>query len=348
MAFNPLNLERVAGGVRHVWIYRSTEGIGTVAASGYFNDAAAMLDQFDLIQVTSATGGTPRFDVLSVSSASRAATVTTIFSTPSTTWVNKPAHADGLEMYVSDVGVGGSRWRSDGTKWRCNHGVCLFSSAIPFVIAPTGTMGDNGALTLGTALNRIIPNAYVYLPANAISAGSAAGFYYAVFSSTTAAIVYNNVWSGAAGQPAIPTSPTPFVTTGPGAYTGSTSTLTVAIGSMPGRVMGADGAIEFTAEVSYPNNANSKTVTVKFGGTNAYSLAQTTTTGDRLTGTIQNQGREDRQLFGCTNRDGPGTGTIAYGNVDSTGTVSITATCAMAVATDYLVFEGWRVMLYPN
>ena len=72
----------------------------------------------------------------------------------------------------------------------------LGQSHIPFVLLSSGTMGNNGAISLlSGAVATAYPNAYVYLPALAIAAtgpGSAAGWYYAVFSSTTALTVYNN------------------------------------------------------------------------------------------------------------------------------------------------------------
>ena len=51
--------------------------MSTIAGSGYFNDVTNDLKQFDLIIAVGATGGTATVDVLIVSSASGAATVTT-------------------------------------------------------------------------------------------------------------------------------------------------------------------------------------------------------------------------------------------------------------------------------
>src|SRR5579859_1785192 len=98
------------------------------------------------------------------------------------------------------------------------------ANGIPFIVANTGTMGNNGALTLGTALPSTYANAYVYLPANAISAGSAAGWYFCQFSSTTVGTVFNNTYSS--GTPQIPAALVSFATTGPGAYTGVTTQIT--------------------------------------------------------------------------------------------------------------------------
>jgi hypothetical protein len=123
----------------------------------------------------------------------------------------------------------------------------LFSTGIPFIIVSSGTMGNNGALTIVGAVSSIYPNAYVYLPVNAISSGSAAGYYFARFSSTTVATVYNNVYTPGSGVPTIPASPTAFVTTGPGVYTQVASPANPFSISVPANALTLNGKIEIDA-----------------------------------------------------------------------------------------------------
>jgi len=77
MALDLTALDRVAGATRGLFMYRTADTIATVNTSGYFNNATAMLRQFDVILVTSDTGGTAKIDVLTVTSATDATTVTT-------------------------------------------------------------------------------------------------------------------------------------------------------------------------------------------------------------------------------------------------------------------------------
>ena len=78
MALDATNLKKIAGsGDSNLFKYQSTDAIGTIVASGYFNSATNDLKQFDTIIVTGATGGTATVDVITVSSATGAATVTT-------------------------------------------------------------------------------------------------------------------------------------------------------------------------------------------------------------------------------------------------------------------------------
>ena len=78
MAYSASNLRKVAGGAMSVFLYDSTDAIGTIVASAnYFNSATNELKQNDVIIAVGSTGGTRTVDMLVVTSATGAATVTT-------------------------------------------------------------------------------------------------------------------------------------------------------------------------------------------------------------------------------------------------------------------------------
>tara|TARA_R100000458_G_C8278093_1_gene253921 strand:- start:6157 stop:6405 length:249 start_codon:yes stop_codon:yes gene_type:complete len=78
MALDASNLKKIAGaGNQNLFLYKSTDAIGTVVASGYFNDSTDDLKQFDVIIAVCSTGGTATVDVIIVNSATAATTVTT-------------------------------------------------------------------------------------------------------------------------------------------------------------------------------------------------------------------------------------------------------------------------------
>ena len=81
MAYSASNLRKVAGGAMSVFLYDSADAIGTIVASVYFNSATNELKQNDVIIAVGSTGGTRTVDMLVVSSATGAATVTTINGT---------------------------------------------------------------------------------------------------------------------------------------------------------------------------------------------------------------------------------------------------------------------------
>ena len=77
MALTAANLSKVAGGARQVWVYESADAVATIAGSGYFNSVTSNLRQYDVILAIGSTGGTATVDVLIVTSATGATTVTT-------------------------------------------------------------------------------------------------------------------------------------------------------------------------------------------------------------------------------------------------------------------------------
>lgn len=77
MAFSASTLTKTSGGERNLWMYTTADAIATVIASGYFNNAAANFKAHDVIIVVSSNTGTHAVDVLVVTSATFATTVTT-------------------------------------------------------------------------------------------------------------------------------------------------------------------------------------------------------------------------------------------------------------------------------
>tara|TARA_Y100001951_G_C11268463_1_gene257135 strand:+ start:666 stop:911 length:246 start_codon:yes stop_codon:yes gene_type:complete len=77
MAYTASSLYKVGGANPGLWIYKSADALATIVASGYFNDATNELKEHDVIISIGSTGGTETVDVLLVTSASGAATVTT-------------------------------------------------------------------------------------------------------------------------------------------------------------------------------------------------------------------------------------------------------------------------------
>ncbi len=78
MALTSSALKKIAGaGDQNLFVYNSSDAVATIAGSGYFNSVTDDLKQFDIILVVGSTGGTATVDVLIVSSATGATTVTT-------------------------------------------------------------------------------------------------------------------------------------------------------------------------------------------------------------------------------------------------------------------------------
>lgn len=271
------------------------------------------------------------------------------------TWaaVSATTPANGTVRWVTDVGRNGSLWiyNSTDVRWRpLNGSVSLFATAMPMVLPSSGSIGNNGALSGLTALPTQHASCYMYFPASAISAGSAAGLYYVVMSSTTAGTIYNNTYSS--GLPTIPSSPMPFVTTGPGAYTQTTaSDITLLSYTVPGGVMGLNGWLEQFSLGSYPANTNNKTLKQKLGGTsmNSKTEAGASAVSHSLYMPIRNRGSASVQTTSANGFAGIYIGGTSAVNaptaVDTASDQALIATAQIAAATDFYVLESTRVQL---
>lgn len=227
-------------------------------------------------------------------------------------------------------------------------------SGVPFILAGSGSMGNNGALTLTTALasTPAITSAYVYLPAGAIASGvpAAAGWYYALFSSTTAATVYNNTYTS--GTPAVPASPTAFATTGPGAYTGISTAVNAYQLTIPGNTFGLNGGIEVSAAWSYTNAAGTKTMAMSYGSFAFLSFTATTTATQTGFWGLKNAGATNAQIatsIGGNSPLGNSTGSLATGSVDTTSAQTLSFPLTNATpATNNLMLGPVTVEVIPG
>lgn len=242
---------------------------------------------------------------------------------------------------------------SDGTNVvrADNNAINISKWAVPSGISPSGTMANNGAVTLGTALNRVYSEGiWLYFPAGAISAGSAAGSYWCKFSSTTVGTVYNTTLG--TNAPYIPASDVAFVTTGPGAYTGATTEITLATVNLPGGLMGSSGQIVLDGRFVYSNSANTKTLKMLFGGTQVLiSLPTTSVTlpTRRIVANITESFQDIGPSAGNT-PDPAGVSPIAdaTATVNTASDVSLTWTGQLAVATDFVILVMGAAEVRPS
>ena len=224
-------------------------------------------------------------------------------------------------------------------------------SGIPFILPSNGLMVANGVGTLGVALGVTYPNAYMWFAANAIATGVPAGWYYAIFSSTTAFVVYNNTY--VSGTPTIPASPTPFVTVSPATYTGATTANAYTL-SIAGNTIGANGAVRVSTASSYTNTSANKATAIYFGTSGAVEFAgfigTTTVAGGVAVGGFRNRGVTNSQVaLGAI----PGSGTsgtaIAMGSFDTTSAQNLIIQITNPTpATNNNVLEQVTVELLPG
>lgn len=213
---------------------------------------------------------------------------------------------------------------------------------VPSGVAPTGTMANNGAVTFGTAFDATLSGGcYLFYPAGAIAAGvpAANASLYTVMSSPTVGQVFNNTLP-ASGEPVAPASPTAFVTTGPGAFTGITATLlTVAQYTIPANSLGKYGELRFSGCFSGAQTANAKTWRVNWGGTLIGNLAPAANNIQLFLRTIRNLGATNLQITEPSGTFGYAvvTGPVAniYPTIDTTIDQILQFQISLGTATDW-------------
>lgn len=227
----------------------------------------------------------------------------------------------------------------------------LHQSAVPVGIAPSGTMGANGSVTLGTALSVVYSvGVFLYYPASAAYTASAAGFYWTVMSSTTVGTVYNNIYIPGTNALAIPTTPTAIVDAGSGAFTGSTAAIPAIYITVPANKMGANGCLDYTFYGSHTNSAGNKTYALYFGNTLTCSQTGTTSVGLAIpTSTVYNRGTTNRQVSSSAAIAGVSSAVPSLASVDTTAPVVAEIRLQHSSApTDALVLEYSRIRVTPK
>jgi hypothetical protein len=210
---------------------------------------------------------------------------------------------------------------------------------IPVITGSSGSIGNNGALTgfTATPARLFAEGAYVYYPANAIAAGVAAGFYWTVFSSTTAGTIYNSTYT--TGTPVAGTL-TAFATTGPGAYTGATSEqgVTITIPAVP-----AGTVLRITTLWEGNGVANAHNLRIRLGGAAgtaflSQNLAQQSSMYDQRQIIVVGTSRQIGQTSG-------GNAMVATAGVAPiTSTVDMSASTTLVLTTEHTTATDWSAL----
>lgn len=205
----------------------------------------------------------------------------------------------------------------------------LAQSGAPIILPSSGASNATGQITHTTALPyQPSGTVQVYLPAGVVVGDAAGGLYSAVYSSTTVCQLV--------GNPA----------TANGAYAQVTAAVTLASVVVPGGSIGANGALRVQPHWTQPNNANTKTGTVLFGGQTFSGLSNTTNVSDSREVRIRNRGALNVNV-GFVHASAQSFGPI-YRVLDTSVNQTLALQATLAAATDYMILEGYAVEVLPG
>lgn len=232
-------------------------------------------------------------------------------------------------------------------------------SGIPFVI-PAGDgaavglqfTGSAGAFTLSAAILNNLWNAlkgcWMYMPASFGGSAYPSGWYWAVFSSDTAGILYTDTYTS--GTPKRPASPTAFPSNLTGWLTTTTSEITGPTGFvLPGGSMGPNGSLKSHLRLS--GNATGNKNFRMYAGSSLIGFANSITTlpNSEILISACNQGRIDSQVVSRSVAV-PGVGAVA-GSVAVAGeatAVDFAADQTLSISLQISTTSACAVLLHAD
>lgn len=234
----------------------------------------------------------------------------------------------------------------------------LAQSGIPFILAggTAGggtnqfTMGNNGALTTLPVLPTTYSGgAWIYMPANGIFAGSTAGWYWFVASSTTAGTVYNNQYVSGDPKLAVPATPTPFVSTGPGLVSNTLALVTGPGLTLPGGTLGPNGLVEAWLDYSIANTANFKTMSCGFAGNFSATAGINNNTGGGFVSKLVNRNSLSLNVLGRTGGYSAWSvgGASVYTAINTAVDILIQPSLTLPLlASEFIVLENYKILVH--
>ena len=233
----------------------------------------------------------------------------------------------------------------------------------PFAILPgdgstTGLQftGSAGAFTLSAAILTSAWNAlkgcWCYMPSGFGRSGYPAGWYWAVFSSDTAGVLYTDTY--VSGRPTRDFSPTAFPVNLSGWLTQTTSEVTGPTGfTLRGGSMGPSGVLKLYMR-SIGNATGTKTFRLYLGSSSVYQINPTTSPNAEFLLSTRNQGDQSLQnnsRSGSLTGVGVAGGTVSgfeYTSIDTSADqnvsismqLSATGACAILLHADATVTYG--------
>jgi hypothetical protein len=246
------------------------------------------------------------------------------------------------DLAVADGGTGASTAQAAAAALAVPY---IFSkTGIPFIGLSSGSVSAAGAISGITALPRTITKAYCYFPANILATVKAAGWYYCTFSSTTAGTAFLDAYTS--GVPTIPSSPAAVID-GKGAFTGDTGEEFGPTFNVSANALGLNGFLRAFVTTSATNNANVKSIRVRYSGNAGAIMGLFTASSAPGTEGVciisNHEGSAALQVgssFGVVGASAAPSGTpTTVGAADTTVATTAVVSIQRATATDNLILE---------
>ena len=247
---------------------------------------------------------------------------------------------------ISDYGINGSLWRSNGLVWiPVSHSIKL-QGLETGIILPSLVAGNLATYSqVGTTItvnNTVAHN----IPATILDGDSV---YLTASSGTLVEGVYTNFTRTGANTFTCVSAISQTIS---GFLASTTAIKTLATLIIPGGILGTTGRFAAQITLDYLNSANNKTATLTFGGTTFFSATLTTTTSNSFLSGMRNKNSASiQQLVGAT---GTTTGISSSSSALTTSAINtaIDANLALratvAAASEYMRIAGCELSVWPS
>lgn len=270
---------------------------------------------------------------------------------PSFTWLNKPASASFVgQAIISDVGINGSLWYSNGSVWVRESLITLYNTYLGIIFpslaaANAATYSQSGATVTVNCAGHNIPATVhngksVYLTPGAPSTGAQlpTGLY------TNFTYVDANTFTCTASASQ----------TGTGPLNTQTSAITVTGFSVTvlGGLLGLNGFVDVYNFSMCNASAGTKRISFLYDTFSFKNPSPTSTTlAVQETHRFQNVNNVAKQIahaVGSVGQSGPGTVTPVTSTINSNVDKNITAQVTLNTALDFITLEHVSIALQPG
>lgn len=229
-------------------------------------------------------------------------------------------------------------------------GTPLISCGIPIGMGSSCTVGANGDLSLMTAFQTIYSaGIYLYFGANAFYAGSVAGFYWCIMSSTTAGTAYGNLLD--INNPAAVSVAGRIPIVGAGsAYTQTGASITCLQKTIPAGLFGINSSLSSKTIATNNNSVGSKNVTIRLTpAINSCIWANTTSTLVQGENIVFARGTTNSQVTTKTNNALTGAVAVVSAAQYTTADMSVdqvhSVQLQFSTGTDCMVLEAFSSII---
>lgn len=261
------------------------------------------------------------------------------------TWATKPSASSmsGRSIIISDVGVNGSVWFSNGTKWVHESPIIHQSDSSGWInpslaAANAATYSQTGTTITVTSTGHAIPatahnGKMVFLN---IATGAALAGWYSNFQQT-GADTFTCVSS-------VSQSTNGVINT-------NTALRQFPLDkTIPGGVIGPNGSIRIEIVERWTNSVNNKSIQAKIGGSNYFSLNNTTNVAATIFRSLRNKNSESAQIMGAgliSLTIGGVSGSSVELSIDTSVDFTHTMSSTLAAANEFQAIESIQIELLP-